>query len=368
MPVSSAGAGSSSSGGALGWACQADDLRDRPADLAALPVDGQLRHVERVEHALHLPARQERVDGVHVALDGDGGRLADLPDHAPGERLPQQRRVRQRRLAAGGQPGGRRLAGLGVRPGVVLRAQPRGEQPVELLQAGGRVPGRAPAVGVAGDLDQELLLDHAEHAFDLPPAHRAGRRGVRQLHAEHRARPLQRRVDERRPVIAVQNGRDAVGGDRGAEHAGEPDRVGAADEPGPGQEPGPVVDDAGQERRLPADVRAVHEVRGPDLVHRIGLEPAEGLRRLPARPGGQLAGLQPPLDGPQRRDGPALRGQDPADLRRGPGRVLHLQPGREVLRLRPEPRRALPRRRDQRARTRPRGARRPTGRSSAATR
>ena len=52
---------------------------------------------------------------------------------------------------------------------------------------------------------------------------------------------------------------------------------------------------------FPADVRAVHQVRGPDLVHRIGLEPAEGLRRLPAGPGGQLAGLQPPLDGPQRR-------------------------------------------------------------------
>src|ERR1700678_173865 len=72
------------------------------------------------------------------------------------------------------QPGGRRVAGLGVRPGMVLGAQPRGEQPVELFQAGGRVPGRGPAVGVAGDLDQELLLDHPEYAFDLPPAHRAG--------------------------------------------------------------------------------------------------------------------------------------------------------------------------------------------------
>src|SRR5207253_2553796 len=152
-------------GRGLGVGVPADDLRDRPADLPALPVDGQLRHVERVEHALHLPARQERVDGVHVPLDGDGGRLADLPDHAPGERLLQQRGVRQRRLAAGRQPGGRRLAGLGVRPGVVDRAQPRGEQPVQLLQAGGRVPGRGPAVGVAGDLDQELLLDHPEHAF-----------------------------------------------------------------------------------------------------------------------------------------------------------------------------------------------------------
>ncbi len=63
-----------------------------------------------------------------------------------------------------------------------------------------------------------------------------------------------------------------------------------------------------------------------------------------ARPaGGQLAGLQPPLDGAQRRHGPALDGQDPADLRSGAGRVLHLQPGRELLGPVPQPGRALPR-------------------------
>ena len=50
-----------------------------------------------------------------------------------------------------------------------------------------------------------------------------------------------------------------------------------------------------------ADDRAVHQVRGPDLVHRAGLEPAERLRRLPARPGVQLAGGEPPLDRPLRR-------------------------------------------------------------------
>src|SRR2546421_32294 len=234
-----------------------------------------------------------------------------------------------------------------MRPGVVDRAQPRGEQAVELFQAGDRVPGRAPAVRVAGDLGQELLLDHPENAFYFSPPHRAPGLAAGQPDAEYRAGPLQRRIDKRRPVVAVQTGRDAAGGDRGAEHAGEPDGVGAADEPGPGQEPGPVIDDARQKGRLPADPRAVHEVRGPDLVHRIGLEPAERLRRRPARPGGQLPGLQPSLDGPQRRDGAALRGQDPADLRRGPGRVLHLQPGRELLGVRPEPGRALPRRRHQ---------------------
>ena len=60
-----------------------DDLRDRLADFAALPVDGQPGHVERIEHALDFPPGQERVDGVHVSLDGDGAGLADLPDHAP---------------------------------------------------------------------------------------------------------------------------------------------------------------------------------------------------------------------------------------------------------------------------------------------
>ena len=79
----------------LGVGVPADDLRDSAADLAALPVHGQLGHVERVEDALDLPPGQERVDGVDVPLDGDRAGLADLPDHAPAERLLQQRRVRQ---------------------------------------------------------------------------------------------------------------------------------------------------------------------------------------------------------------------------------------------------------------------------------
>jgi hypothetical protein len=167
-----------------------------------------------------------------------------------------------------------------------------------------------PAVRVAGDPGQGLLLDHPENGFYFSPPHRAPGLAAGQPDAGYRAGPLQRRTGKRRPVVAVQTGRDAAAGDRGAEHAGEPDGVGAADEPGPGQEPGPVIDDARQKGRLPAGPRAVHEVRGPDLVHRTGLEPAERLRRRPARPGGQLPGLQLPLDGPQRRDGAALRGQD----------------------------------------------------------
>ena len=135
-----------------------------------------------------------------------------------------------------------------------------------------------------------------------------------------------------------------MGGDRGAQRAGEPDRVRAADEPGPGQEPGPVVDDDGQVAVPAADDGPVHQVRGPDLVHRGRLEPAECLRRLPARPGVQLAGGEPALDRPLRRH---LRraqpgDQDPADLRRGPRRVLHLQPGGELDDLLVGARRALP--------------------------
>jgi len=94
-----------------------------------------------------------------------------------------------------------------------------------------------------------------------------------------------------------------------------------------------------------ADHGAVHQVRGPDLVHRAGLEPAERLRRLPVRAGVQLAGGEPPLDRPLRR---GLRpaepgGQDPADLRRRALRVLHLQADREIDDLRVGARRALPR-------------------------
>ena len=140
----------------------------------------------------------------------------------------------------------------------------------------------------------------------------------------------------------------AMAGDRGAQHPGEPHRVGAAHELAPGQEPGPVIDDARQEGGLAGHPRPVHQVRGPDLVHRVGLEPAERLRRGPARPGGQLPGREPALDRPLRGRPAQPDGQDPADLRRGPGRVLHLQPGRQLHHVGVGARRALPGRRHQR--------------------
>ena len=127
---------------------------------------------------------------------------------------------------------------------MIDRADPPVQQVVQLLQARHRVPGRMSVV--AGDLDQELLLDSLERAFYFSPAHRAARRAVGQLDAQHRARPGQRLIGKTRAVVGIQDLRDAVPGDRGAQHAGEPDRVGAADELAAGQEPGPVIDDGRQ--------------------------------------------------------------------------------------------------------------------------
>ena len=48
----------------------------------------------------------------------------------------------------------------------------------------------------------------------------------------------------------------------------------------------------------PPDARAVQRVAGPALVRRVGLEPAERLRRRPARAGGQFQAHEVPLQGP----------------------------------------------------------------------
>jgi hypothetical protein len=55
-----------------------------------------------------------------------------------------------------------------VHAAVVDGLDPGGEQRVELAQVGDRVPARI--VGIAGDLDQELLADGPEVAFDLAAA------------------------------------------------------------------------------------------------------------------------------------------------------------------------------------------------------
>ena len=167
----------------------ADDLGDALPGPAALPVDVDLAHVGRVEDQLDLPAGEERVHGVDVSLQGNGGRLADQPDLAPGEREPQSPLVREGLRPGRVPPGPGGFPGPGVDPGVVDSADPGLEQPVELLQGRDLAAGRVRVV--AGDLDHELLLDRFYDALHFSPAHRASRLTVGKLHAEHGAGPPQ---------------------------------------------------------------------------------------------------------------------------------------------------------------------------------
>ena len=59
-----------------------------------------------------------------------------------------------------------------------------------------------------------------------------------------------------------------------------------------------VVDEREQDRLAAADGRAVQRVAGPALVRRVGLEPAERLRRQPVRPGVQLQAHEVALQRP----------------------------------------------------------------------
>src|SRR5207247_8682242 len=91
----------------------------------------------------------------------DRGVLADQPDLGPQERLAQLRGLRDRERGAGQPPVHGRLPGLAVRPGVVDRLAPGGEQPVQLRQVRDGRP--------VADLDQELLAGSPEETLDLPP-------------------------------------------------------------------------------------------------------------------------------------------------------------------------------------------------------
>ena len=229
--------------------------------------------------------------------------------------------------------------------GVVDGAQPRPEQAVQLLQVLDRVPGRVRVV--AGDLGQELLLDSLEYPLDLAAAHRAAGGAVGQADAQHRARPGQGRIGKTRAVVRIQGAGDAVRGDRSAQHAGEPDRVRAADNRAP-------VRNRDRSSMMPARNDGRPATFGPFIRSAVQISFTAAASNRPnasggAPPGGgQLAGLQPPLDRPHRRHAPALGGQDPADLRAGAGRVLHLQARRQLLGPGPQPGRALPRRGNQR--------------------
>ena len=151
---------------------------------------------------------------------------------------------------------------------------PGGEQPVELAQVGDRVPARV-ALGVPGDLDEELLADGPEEPFDLPAALRAARGGVDQPDAELRAGPQQPGVDERRAVVDVDPVGDPARAQRGAQRGGQAHGVLGEPEPVPDDRPGVVVEEGEQVGLAAADVRAVQRVPGPQLVRAGGLEPAE---------------------------------------------------------------------------------------------
>ena len=83
-----------------------------------------------------------------------------------------------------------------------------------------------------------------------------------------------------------------------AQRGFQPHGVLAAGPPIAGQQAAVVVDEREQDRLAAADGRAVQRVAGPALVRRVGLEPAERLRRLPVRAGGQLQAHEVALQGP----------------------------------------------------------------------
>ena len=235
MPVYSTGSGSSS-GGALGWACRPMTCGTALPDFPPGPPDGQLGHVERVEDQLDLPADQERVNRVLVALEADGGGLADQPDRAPAERLAQHR---WRPAAAAGPAAAYRwpagLPGLGMGPLVVDLADPVIEQVVELVQAGDRVPGRVGRPPVTSTRNCCWMVSNTLSILPRPIG-RPGWLWVSLMPSTAQVRASEASAKQE-PLSVYKTEGTPWRGDRGAQHAGEPDRVRAADELVPGQEP-----------------------------------------------------------------------------------------------------------------------------------
>ena len=227
-----------------------------------------------------------------------------------------------------------------MRPGVVDRLIPGGEQPVQLRQV--------PGAGAVADLDEELLTDHTEKTFDLSAALGAARRAVGDLDAEPGGGPFESRIHESGPVIHIDGLRDAAGGQRGAQRRGQPHAVLEVPPPGGHHRPGMIVQKAEKVRLAAGDLRPVQRVAGPQLVRPGGLEPAEGLRRPAVRAGGQLEPLEMPLQRARRRRPAAGGPQDPGHLRGSPGGFLPFQPGGQLQHLRVGPQRDLPHRRGQR--------------------
>ena len=275
MPVargaSSPGRGS---GRALGWACRVMWCGVAvPASCPPDRTDSTVRSNGSKTSSTRRPARR-RVDLVAVAVHGHGRGLGDGPPFGPAERLGQVRGGGDGERAAGFPPGQRRLPGLGMRPGVVDRLGPRGEQPVQLRQV------RDLGGAGLGQLGQELAADGAEEPLDLPPALGPSGLAVHQLDAQPGAGPQQPRVDERRAVVHVDVLGDAAGGQRRAQRGGQPDGVLGEPEPGGHHRPGMIIEEREQVGLAAVHPDRVQRVPGPDLVRPV--TPRTG--RTPARP------------------------------------------------------------------------------------
>ena len=330
-----------------------DPVRDRRPGPDTADSDRDRGQVERVEHQLDPAPDEARVDLIGVALQRHQRGLGHGALCFPEERLRERGRGGQRERAAGVPARQRRGPGLGVLAAVIDGLDPGGEQPVQLVQVGEGVPARV-ALGVAGDLDEELVANGPEEAFDLAAALRATRGGVDQPDPELRAGSQQPGVDERRAVVDIDRVRDSPGAERRAQRGGEADGVLGEPEPVPHDRPGVVIEEGEQVGLAPADVRAVQGVAGPHLVGAVGLEPTE--HRLAAGAAGgeraqlradQRIGREVALQGPLPGRPAHLGAQDPPHLRGRAGRVLPLERDRHLDHLDRQPRAGLARIRDQ---------------------
>ena len=204
---------------------------------SAVQVHVDAGQVLGVVTQLDPPPDQGRVHAVGVAFQRHGGGAGHPPGHRPAERLAQPVRIGGAVRAAGLEPLGRRLPGLGMHPAVAHLFGPCGEQVVE------RVEGLDALVGGLG---QERLPDVAVQPLLFAPPLRRVRPGMHQADAEHRAGAGQPRVGERGPVVCIEDIGQAAAGDGPAQQLLTGAGVLVGEEPPIDQQPGMVIDDEEQ--------------------------------------------------------------------------------------------------------------------------
>ena len=207
-----------------------------------------------------------------------------------------------------------------------------------------------------GGLGQERLPDIAVESFLFPPPLRRVGLAVDQSHAQHRARPRQPRIGERRAVIHIKNLGQAAAGDRPAQQFLAGAGVLVREEPAVHQQPGMIIHDQeqpGPHRAVPSrpgHPRANQHVADPPLVRPGCLIPAVCLRLGRQRVAVQPGAAQLAADGPLGHRYPVPVIQDRGDLRGRP--AGQLEPQRrglgEQLRVRADRPGVSPRRRLQR--------------------